>query len=199
MKRVLLVLALLIGATSSPVAAQTPSPAPRVELGGHLGALTVTDLDDSDSTFLWGPHVAARITGRFAVELSMDLKTSSQPSGCRSLQGLYYIAGRYSFTRPRSNGLHWFATFGGVGSFSRASWPASSYMRPDGVLLTAPAGGYSRVESLGAVAGGIGAERPLNSHVAVRVSAEAVYGGGSMVGLRLGGGLMVPIGSYRKN
>jgi len=198
MKRVLLVLAVLIGAASSPVAAQTPSPAPRVELGGHLGALTVTDFGDSDSTFLWGPRVSARITDRLAVELSMDLRTSSQPSGYRSLGGLYYIAGRYSFTRPRSDGLHWFATFGGVGSFSRASWPASSFMRPDGVLLTAPAGGYSRVEGLGAVVGGIGVERPLNSHVAVRVSGEAVYGGGAALGMRLCGGLMVPIGSYRK-
>ncbi len=46
------------------------------------------------------------------------------------------------------------------------------------------------------VVGGIGAERPLTSHVAFRGSVEAVYAGGYALGLRMCAGLSVPIGSY---
>ncbi len=197
MKRMLFVLAVLTGVASVPAAAQTPSPAPRVEVGGHLGAFTITDFGDSDSTFLWGPRVTARVTDKLGVEFSLDLKTRSYPGGYRSLQGLYYITGRYLVHR-RASGLQLFATFGGVGSFSRASWPAAAYVRPDGVRMVAPAGHYSRMQGPRAVVGGIAAEQPLNPHVAVRGSAEVVYGGGYALGIRFCGGLSVPIGRYRK-
>ncbi len=198
MKRLTLVLAVLIGSVASPVAGQTQSPGPRVEIGGHIGAFTVTDFGDSDAIFLWGPRVSARVTDKLTVELSMDLKTHGS-GGYHSLYGLYYLTGKYSFHRSRVNGAQIFATFGGVGSFFRTSWPGYSYTRYDGVRISMPAGHHSNIERPSAVVGGIGAERPINRHVAARVSAEAIYGGGAALGLRLCGGFSVPIGTYRSN
>jgi hypothetical protein len=198
MKRVLLVTAVLMSTVCRPVAAQTDPAPPRFEVGGHLGVLSAIEVDGAFSLFLWGPRVSVRLTNNLGVELSTDLRTASYGSGSRALYGTYYLVGRYSFRRPRWKRLHLFATFGGVGWFERVSIPGYSRTFPDGVRITIADRTVTSLERPNGIVGGIGMDRPVNSHVALRVSAEGVFGSGLILGIRLCGGVSVPIGSYHR-
>jgi hypothetical protein len=94
--------------------------------------------------------------------------------------------------------LHLFATFGGVGSFERVSVPGYSRTFPDGVRITIADQTITRLERPSGIVGGVGLDRPVNSHVAFRVSAEGVFGPGFILGIRLCAGVSVPIGSYHR-
>src|SRR5512146_266828 len=196
MKRETLVACLLL-AVAAPVAAQTTAAPPRVEVGGQLGALVATDFEGAAAIRLWGPRVSIRLFRNLSIEASTDVRTTSSPSGYHALFGNYYLTGKYAF-RPMSFGRTGvFATFGVVGAFARISIPRYWGTLQHGTTIDVAPRTFSRIYRPAGVIAGIGAERRVSSHLAVRMSAEGALGEGYVLGARLLGGVTVPIGTYR--
>lgn len=182
--------------TAIPALAQDPPAArglPRVEVGlgagsglwfGEEGALGALDL-----------RITGRVTRRFGLEFVTDVFTSGLSAD--HVYGAYILEGTYLVHDSAAHDLGVSVTFGGLGGFERYRSHGGSWEAPDGRVYQWPAYTRTRFSGLTEIVGGIAVQKVLASHLAVRGDAQLIicpHGAG--VGMRLAGGVSVPLGSY---
>jgi hypothetical protein len=118
----------------------------------------------------------------------------------RGTAGLYAIGAKQRIGRASGNGFDVFVTYELAGYFQRARTPRYEYTGPNGTREVVPAydDSFATVPFLALV--GMGAERRLAPHLAVRVDAQVVtllfYPGG----IRAAASVAVPLGAgYSRN
>jgi len=182
--------------TAIPALAQDPPAArslPRVEVG--LGAGSGLWFGEDASVGVLDLRVTGRLTRRFALEFVTDLLTGERGTG--SVYGVYIAQGAYLAHYNAAARLDVLVTFGALGGFERYRSRGGSWTSPEGQVYEWPAYSRTRVSGLTEIVGGIAVQKVLASHLAVRGDAQLIicpHGAG--VGMRLAGGVSVPLGSY---
>ena len=188
--------AAMVGVLSAPAAAQqTPvDPAAdlrhraRVEVGAQVGALSV--YPGAAIFGVFGPRLTLNLTSRDAFETIAEAAGGVEDAGLHGLYGVQYKRTLGSrVLRPRT----WFATAGVLGSFRHYRQREWKDQRPDGSTVVWP--GYRsftmRKPTIATI--GLGVERQVRPHLALRADAQAFAGSGG-VGVRVAAGVSVPIG-----
>jgi hypothetical protein len=192
MFRTLTVAALVL--TPIPAFAQDPSAAcslPRFEVG--LGAGSGLWFGEQASLGAIDLRFSARVTRRFGLELVADVLELSADQA----YGAYILQGTYVVHQNADRDLGVFVTFGSLGVFERYRSHGGSWVGPDGKVYAWSGDARTRVSGLTELVGGVAVQKVLASHLAVRGDAQLIicpHGAG--VGMRLVGGVSVPLGSY---
>jgi hypothetical protein len=179
-----------------PALAQGPSAAsslPRVEFG--LGAGSGLWLGEAGNVGAIDLRVTGRLTPRFGIEFVTDI-LANDLSADRAY-GVYILQGAYLVGGSGSGGLAVFVTFGGLGGFERYRSRGGSWTAPDGQVYTWPAESRTEIYPATELVGGVAVQKVIARHLAVRGDAQLIicpHGAG--VGLRLAGGVSVPLAGY---
>jgi hypothetical protein len=195
MLRVLTVAAIAL--TAAPALAQgQPAAAgpPRVEIG--LGAGSGSWLAEAENIGAFDLRITGRLTPRFGLEFVTDILAEELSTS--RVYGLYIVQGTWLVRGHAAGGLALFATFGGLGGFERFRSSGGTWAGPDGHVYAWPASSRTRVSPLTEFVGGMAVQKVLARHLAVRGDAQLIvcpHGAGA--GLRLAGGVSVPLGPYR--
>ena len=195
----------LLGVTANPLAAaQAPTAGrPAIELGASGvvfgGLLDVSDFMGDPQTGARGfsPHVTVKLTRRASLEAGVDVFRVSRESG-RSVFSSYHRLGLLIRLRETRNGQSFrFINAGVGGHFEAAHVPEIRNTRRDQSVTVYPA--YERRELTPVNFGfaGIGVQRTVTSHLAVRGEIDGLVGRIG-VGVRLTAGVSVPLGTYRR-
>jgi hypothetical protein len=166
---------------------------PRVEFG--IGAGSASWFGEGHSLGAVDLRVTARLTRRFGVEFVTDVLTRRLSAD--RIYGIYILQGTYLAYQNAAGDLGLLATFGALGGFESYHTSGGSWTAPDGTVYGWPAASRTEVGPLTELVGGLAVQKVLARHLALRADAQVIvcaYGEG--VGLRLAGGVSVPIGHY---
>jgi hypothetical protein len=195
MRKIILCAAALV-VSAGPLFGQAPAgpTAPRFDLGGS-GAVVIPPHGET-AMGLIETRFGARLTRRFGVEVSVGLFPAAL--SIDHLDGAYTIQGCYRLRPVDGRRTTIFATFGGSGGFSRHRSREFRYTLSDGTERVYPSRTSSSVSLPIVPTVGVGFQRDVGAHLAVRADVQAVvcpYF--DRVGVLVSGGVSIPLGSAR--
>ena len=157
-----------------------------VEIGVGVTGVAVTGLDFLDPEH-FGPaadfRVTLPLTARFSFESNVMVTRETNPFEPRT-RGLYTLLIRQRLQRASTERTAVFLTYGGTGSFSHVS---------SDFLAGEP---YTEIDPPIASTFGIGIQRAITRHLAVRADAQVLTVLYLPLGFRVAGGVSIPFGSY---
>ena len=149
--------------TASAASGQVQSP-PLFEIGAQGGAM-VFAADDGAFLLNGGPRVTLNISRRDAVELLADFLVGTEQSGVFGLYLIQYKRVLREGDRRRSTIFVTGSTAGTFHYYRSREWRED---RPDGATIVHPAYTRAQVESPTFIGSGIGLERVVGRHAALR-------------------------------
>ncbi len=168
------VAAWIITAAAAPAAAQdTQAPGrvpgggfPRVEFGAGAGYLAVPN-DPGEGLSLVTGRVGVALTRTWSVEGSVDFATEAFESD--DVFGFYQVQALWRFHEGRHPGdLQMFLTVGAAGTFDHESWDEFRWTDEQGRVHVYPAGSDTHVDPPWYPTAGIGFQKALGAHAALR-------------------------------
>jgi hypothetical protein len=179
------------------VSAQEVRPPVEIAAGiGQFASIRSYDFEGPSIAPVADFRVTLPFSPRFSLEGGMALGHEGEHS-FQLFEGAYSVQVKQRLVRASQGGFHPFLTYGAMGYFERRRYPAYSFTRPDGTLVSEPGGSYTNaILPLLAVFGG-GVRQQLGSRVAIRADAQLITILWIPVGTKLSTGLTVSVGSRR--
>ena len=157
-----------------------------VEIGIGVSGVRVFDVDFFEPE-AFGPAADVRVTipfsSRFAFESNAMITRETNPYEQRT-RTLYMLLVKQRLSRASTERTELFLTYGGTGSIRHVSSD----------LFAGEA--YTEVEAPYAATVGIGFQRRLTRRLALRADAQLLTILYLPLGVRVGGGVSIPLGSY---